>query len=198
LASSAVGNKKGVVMTVQLSPVPESDLEEFAAQFQDYLRELSAFNGARPNRNGEYPYASFDLYWQEASRRAFRIQHDGESAGLMLLRELNAAESPLRRPALQVAEIYVSRPHRRQGVGRETMAIAADMARVRRLPRSWSAYVNNRPANALYRSVLRRYREDGGWITKRTRGIDASGLGRFYYAMTPPTVRHDDPEGPNG
>jgi predicted acetyltransferase len=169
-----------------LRRVRRAEKPRFERRFQEYLRELAQWNGAQPNRHGEFEYAYFDAYWHESERMPFFIDADGEPAGLLLLRKLPPRESPDDRTSLQVAEICVFPPHRRRGVARRAIRIAARMARERALPLTWSAYMNNDAANALYVGVLHEFAgRDGAWVTKRTRGIDHSGIARFYYAMEP-------------
>ena len=171
---------------VTLTPATDGQRAEFDARFQDYLEELSALNGARRNRHGRFEYVYYDRYWWEPGRTPFYAEADGRRAGLLLLRELPPEESPDGETSLQVAEIFVFRPHRRRRVAAEAMRSAAAMAEKQRMPLTWSAYMNNGPAVALYRSILREFGAlDGKWTTERTRGIDHTGLARFYYRMTP-------------
>jgi predicted acetyltransferase len=171
---------------VILTPATDESREEFDARFQDYLKELSALNGARPNRHGRFEYVHYDRYWWEPGRTPFFIERDGGRAGLLLLRELLPEESPDNETSLQVAEIFVFPSHRRRDVAVEAMRSAAAMAEKQRMPLTWSAYMNNGPAVALYGSIFREFGAlDGEWATERTRGIDYSGLARFYYKMTP-------------
>lgn len=171
---------------IRLRLAAESEKAIFSDHFQDYLAELAEFSGTRPNRRGVFHYDRFELYWQDESRIPFFIESDGETAGLLLLRELDETESAIGRRSLQVAEIYVLEGHRRRAVAREVMRLAARMAEERSLPLTWSAYMNNGPANALYRLVLEEFdAKDGAWRTRRARGIDRGGLARFYYSMAP-------------
>lgn len=174
---------------VRLRQAAESEKAIFSDHFQDYLAELAQFSRTRPDRRGVFHYDGFELYWRDERRMPFIIESDGKTAGLLLLRELDETESAVGRASLQVAEIYVSEGHRRRAVARETMRLAAQMAEERGLPLTWSAYINNGPANALYRLVLEEFdAKDGSWRTERTRGIDGCGLARFYYSMAPAAI----------
>jgi len=173
--------------SVTLASATRAEKDLFATRFQDYLHELSKMNGARSNRNGLYEYSLLPLYWQDQSFMPFFVEMDGRRAGLLLVRELPAHESHDGRPSLQVAEIYVFAADRRRGVGKAVMRLVAGMASERGLPLTWSAYMSNRPANALYLSILDEYGHKApAWLTQRTRGVDRSGLARFYYTMAPP------------
>jgi len=178
---------------VLLRPAGVEEKDSFTSHFQDYLRELSRLNGALPNRHGVFEYGLYDMYWRDERFMPFFIECDGRCAGLLLLRELPEHESPDRRDSLQVAEIYVFKPHRRRAIGTQAMRLAAAMAEERGKPLTWSAYINNRPANDLYRLVLDEFGgKDGAWATKRTSGIDQSGLARFYYKMAPAGAAESD------
>ncbi len=174
---------------VTISPVAPSDKGVFAQHFQDYLGELARLNGAKPNRRGLYEYGNFDLYWEDNARKPFFVEESGQRVGLLLLRELTEGDFSNDGPSLQVAEIYVFGPHRRRGIGAAIMRAAAQMAEQLGLPLTWSAYMNNYAANALYASILREFAsKNRAWATSRTSGIDTSGLARFYYRMTPPRL----------
>lgn len=171
---------------VLLRPAGVEEKDSFTRHFQDYLKELSHLNGAVPNRHGVFEYGLYDLYWRDERFMPFFIECDGQRAGLLLLRELPGHESPGRPESLQVTEICVFKAHRRRTIGKQAMRLVAKMAEERGKPLTWSAYINNRPANDLYRSVFDEFgAKDGAWITERTRGIDPSGLARFYYRMVP-------------
>jgi len=178
-----------VMPKVTVRRASESEKDIFTGYFQQYLAELALLNGARPNRRGLYEYGRYDRCWEDDEYMPAFIECDGRRAGLIILRELPQYESPCGRPALQVAELCTFRPYRRRGVAKEAMRIAARMAEERGMPLVWSAYMNNGPANALYRSVLEEFGAGKGeWVTSRSHGIDGSGLARFYYQMTPLAV----------
>ena len=176
-------------MDVTLRRVPREEKPDFEAHFQDYLAELARLSGAHADRKGVYRYDILDSYWLGEDRMPFYVECDGRPAGVLLLRVLPAKESAVGRESLQVAEISVFPAFRRRSVGRRAMELVAEMAAERQLPLTWSAYMNNQPANALYRSVLAVFRDrDESWEVERSRGIDRTGLARYYYRMTPPTV----------
>ncbi len=171
---------------ITVRPVPRSEKHIFLDYFQAYLAELAAYSGARPARDGLFHYDMLDHYWLDERRMPFFIESADDIAGLLLLRALGAEESPVRRPSLQVAEIYVFGGYRRQAVGRDAMRFAARMAAERSLPLTWSAYENNAPANALYRAVLDEFGAmPEEWSVEQTRGADHTGLKRFYYRLVP-------------
>ncbi len=178
-----------IANAVELVPADRDDMPEFTDRFQDYLAELARFNGAQPNRRGRYEYQYFNLYWRDPARQPYFIHADGRRAGLVLLRELPAGTGSYDSPSLQLAELYVFPPHRRRGVARAAVRLAAGIAERNRLPLTWSAYMNNAAAVALYQAVLREFSElDRPWTVDRRRGIGRSGLARYYYKMTPPDV----------
>ncbi len=175
---------------VTIAPADDSEKDTFGQHFQDYLGELAVFNGAKPNKAGLFEYNTFDLYWRAQRFMPFFIQCGDRRAGLLMLRELPKDESPRGTESLQVAEICVFKPHRRRSIAKQTMRIAARIAEERCIPLTWTAYMNNRAANALYDSLLQEFKKEStGWSTEQWRGIDRCSVARFYYYMTPATAR---------
>ena len=171
--------------SIVLRPVPENERAEFEKHFQDYLHELALINGMRPDRRGLFEYGLLDFYWLDERFMPFFIMSGGARSGLLLLRELSAHESSLRRRSLQVAEITVFDEFRRRGLAREAMRTAAAIAKARGLPLTWSAYIKNKPAATLYAALLEEFHATGQWQAERTSGIDQMGIARYYYVMTP-------------
>ena len=93
------------------------------------------------------PYPYLDSYWQEARRWPYLILAGGNLAGFVLINDVSHSGRPL---DFAVAEFFVVRKHRRDGVGRE----AARMAIARR-PGQWELAVarRNAAAQAFWRGV---------------------------------------------
>jgi len=171
---------------VILRHVPLAQKTLFAQHFQDYLAELSLMSGNRPNSAGVFEYGLFDLYWRDPHFMPFFIEWNGQRAGLLMLRELRNILVFGDEESLQLAEICVFRPFRRRSIASAALRLAAQEAEQLGLPLTWSAYMNNDPANAVYSATLDEFRAKEGWTVEQSRGIDQSGLARHYYRMTPP------------
>lgn len=109
---------------------------------QRYLHDLSQIDGHAVNERGEFEYGWFDHYWREPDRVPLLVRVDGEWAGFALVR--------LGRPN-QIAEFFVTRKHRRSGVGR---AVAAKCFAL--WPGRWLIYQvpGNHVATAFWRAVI--------------------------------------------
>jgi predicted acetyltransferase len=101
---------------------------------QFYLYEITAFDGAGPNRHGLFEYRYLDHYWTEDGRAAgrvpFLIQVGDDVAGFALKHRWSViSRSP---DASTVAEFFVLPSWRRQGVGRAAATTLFD-----RFPGPW-------------------------------------------------------------
>ncbi|MEM1126416.1 MAG: GNAT family N-acetyltransferase [Bacteroidota bacterium] len=112
-----------------------------------YLHDLSPHTGADLDEQGRFVYPFLDRYWTEAGRHAFLIRADGRLAGLALANtHVHLADSNW-----AMAEFFVARRYRRQGIGqRAAQAIFAQ------LPGWWEVGVqaSNTSAEAFWRAVL--------------------------------------------
>jgi predicted acetyltransferase len=131
-----------------------------------YSHELSdVFPSVVLGPDGRFGYPQLPLYWSEPSRRfAFLIRVDGQVAGFVLAtRGSSAAADP---QVLDVAEFFVLRRYRRQGVGQ----LAARHLWCR-LPGFWTVRIaeGNRTALAFWADVLAAV--ISGEVTESTRLI---------------------------
>jgi predicted acetyltransferase len=92
----------------ELVPVQEEHRSVLRRLLQLYLHDMSAFDGTDVDDHGEYAYRYLDHYWTEPDRHAFLIRVDGSWAGFALVRAC---------PHWDMAEFFVMRKYRRQGVG---------------------------------------------------------------------------------
>jgi predicted acetyltransferase len=102
---------------------------------------MSEFLPLQPGPDGRFGYARLALYWSEpATRWAFLIRCDEKVAGFALVtRGSPGSDDP---EALDVAEFFVLRRHRRSGIGREA-AVALWIT-----PGHWSSASPKRTAQA--------------------------------------------------
>ncbi len=80
------------------------------------LHDYSEFNGKDVNEHGLFDYPYLDHYWTEAERHPFLVQVEGKLAGFVLVRRL---ETEGDEPLWQMAEFFILRNYRRQGIGQE-------------------------------------------------------------------------------
>ena len=112
---------------------------------QLYLHDYSEFDGSLPAENGEYAYGFFEAYWRPPRVRfPFLIRVDGQIGGFALARVLDNGR-------FSMAEFFVLRAWRRQGVGR-----AAARLIFNRFGGPWDVteHPTNLPAQAFWRKVI--------------------------------------------
>ena len=156
------------------------------------LRNLLELLRARPERglprceigpDGRFGYDKLPLYWAEpAARHAFLIRCGGRVVGFALAtRGSPASDDP---EALDVAEFFVLRRHRRSGVGRQAACALWDQ-----LPGSWVVRVSegNRAGLPFWRGVVAAY--TSGAFEERARPGDPHGWRVFTFASAAPGSR---------
>jgi predicted acetyltransferase len=102
--------------TLEVVPATEDDRETIANLIQLYLYDMTD-EGVWPiGADGRYGYDLLDRFWQHP----YLLRANGELAGFALVMD----ECPLtgERPCWFMAEFFVLRGYRRQGIGREAVA----------------------------------------------------------------------------
>ena len=138
--------------SVTLEPAGPEARETIANLFQLYVHDFSeqwaGTDRGELEPDGRFePYPHLDSYWQDARREPFLIRVDGHLAGFVLINDVSHSGRPL---DFAVAEFFVARKHRRDGVGR-----AAARAAVAHRPGQWEMAVSrkNPGAQAFWRGV---------------------------------------------
>ena len=138
---------------------------------QLYLHDFSESSGQDLNEHGEYGYRYLDHYWTDPGRHAFLVWVDGRLAGLALVRQAGEA--------MEMAEFFIVRKYRRQGVGTTTVHRLFD-----RFPGRWRIHHDqaNVAAQAFWRRAVQGYADDrftetseGGSVVQQFGGRGASG-----------------------
>ena len=84
---------------------------------QEYLGEdKGEFEFGLKNPDGSYQYPYFDLYFKEATRFAYFIEHNSEFVGFAMVRGITDEY-------YTIAEFYVVPEKRRSGLGRAVMNV---------------------------------------------------------------------------
>lgn len=140
-------------MQVTLIEGTIADKSVFRNLMQLYQYDVSEFNGQNPDSHGLFEYNYLDQYWTGSGRQEGRlpllILVDGQVAGFILKHRyswLDEADLPH-----FVAEFFVMRKWRRQGVGR---LAAAEL--FRRFPGRWEVAQepDNKIAQRFWRQVI--------------------------------------------
>ena len=144
---------KSEEVTLEAAAFTEAAL--LASLLQLYLHDLSEAFDIDLGPDGRFEYhEKFPLYWSEPKRRfPFLIRYEGRVAGFILV-----TRGP--RATFDVAEFFVLRRYRRDGVGRRAASLLWD-----RLPGRWTVRVlkENKGALAFWTGIL----EGAGRIDRR-------------------------------
>ena len=135
------------------------ELQRAAIEDKSVLRNLmelcqhdySEYDGADVDEHGLFGYKYLDHCWTEAGRHAFLVRVAGKLAGFVLVRRVDSGDTL---PTHAIAELFVMRKYRRQGVGRQVAWQIFDL-----FPEHWSIYQEegNRPAQSFWRRVIAEY-----------------------------------------
>ena len=113
--------------------------------------DYSEFDGADVDSHGLFGYKYLDNYWTESGRYPFLIRENGKLLGLVLVRRIASSDNAV---AHSIAEFFILRKYRRQGIGRTVAHRIFDM-----FPGDWSVAQEegNHPAQAFWRRVVSEY-----------------------------------------
>ncbi|MBN1427495.1 MAG: GNAT family N-acetyltransferase [Anaerolineae bacterium] len=119
------------------------------AQFYQY--DFTDFLPGDLNEQGEYPYVDIRRYLNQKAHHAYLARVSGKLGGFALIKERPEQRD---RPGCYLAEFFVMRPYRRQGVGRTAAFQTFDTHRG-----YWELAVvgPNTPALAFWRRVVDEY-----------------------------------------
>jgi predicted acetyltransferase len=136
----------------ELVKVRESEKSVLRQLLELYAHDFSEFDGADVNEHGFYGYTHFDYYWTEDSRYPFFIEVDGKLAGFVLVNEYcYVVKEP---GAKSIAEFFVMRKYRRQGVGKWAAVQVFE-----KFPGKWEViqHGDNEPSKIFWEIVIRAY-----------------------------------------
>ena len=137
---------------VTLERASQTDAATLANLLQLYIHDLSTvFPNVELGQDGLFRYDHLPLYWSQPDDRfPFLIRSQGQLAGFLLVtRGSPAADDP---NVLDVAEFFVARRFRREGVGREAARLLWNA-----LPGKWTVRVSegNNAALRFWDPVVR-------------------------------------------
>ncbi len=137
-------------MDVQLDPISFEQKSVLHNLMELCQHDYSEFGGEEVNAHGLFGYRYLDYYWTEAGRYPYFVRVNGKLAGFVLVRTLEMGHSP----TYSLAEFFILRKYRRQGVGRLAACRAFDL-----FPGVWRVHqeTENLPAQAFWHEVIGRY-----------------------------------------
>src|SRR6476619_4586286 len=101
-------------MNVSLEAVPKERRETIERLMQLYIYDFTEITGTDCSDQGSYDYPHLPLYWSEPGRHAFLVRLEGKVAGFALI---NSHSESAKSGVRSVAEFFILRKYRRQGVG---------------------------------------------------------------------------------
>ena len=102
-------------LAVAVLPAAPEQEPVLANLLELYAHDFSEFFALQIGADGRYGYQSLPLYWSEANRFPFLVRVNGALAGFVLLQQGSQVSDA--RDIWDVAEFFVLRGYRRQGVG---------------------------------------------------------------------------------
>ena len=136
-------------VTIQIATVEQKPV--LANLLELYQYDFSEFDQADVGEDGRYGYRWLDSYWEDIERYPFLIMLGGKPAGFVLVnRPTHKGGDP---EAHSVAEFFVLRKYRRQGIGEEAVRQL-----LTRLPGKWEILQegSNEPSREFWRNVIER------------------------------------------
>ena len=138
-------------MNIEIQPASMHDKSVLRNLMELYQHDLSEYDGTDVDEHGLYGYKYLGNYWTEPGRYPFLVIVSGKLAGFVLVRTVDSQEKGV---IHTIAEFFVLRKYRRQGIGRQVAHQIFDL-----FPGQWSVYQEegNLPAQSFWRSVIGDY-----------------------------------------
>ena len=135
---------------IEIYPAGIEEKPLIARMMQLYLYDFSEFTGDDLDAEGLYDPGYLDRYWEEYGRYPFLIRVQGKLAGFVLVN----SHQVLPGSGHSIAEFFVMKKYRRQGVGRLAAFRIFD-----RFEGKWEVHEipENLPAQAFWRLIIDEY-----------------------------------------
>ena len=150
-------------MDVEVHPVPIEDKPVLRNLLELYRYDFSEFDGRDVGDHGLYGYTYLDHYWTEPDRHPFIVRVSGRLAGFALVRGVAGDDKGDGGDGAAMAEFFIMRKYRNQGVGENVAQRIFDL-----FPGRWEVSLDHRnhSAQAFWRAVIDRY-TDGTCAERR-------------------------------
>jgi len=138
-------------MNIDLRAIREQQKPVLSRLMQLYLYEFSELEGFDISPEGLFEYRHLDSYWNSAGRFPFLIYAETRIAGFVLV---NSETCLWDGDARSIAEFFVLRRYRRQGVGRTAALLVFDM-----FPGKWEVreIPENEVGQVFWRKIISEY-----------------------------------------
>ena len=139
-------------MVIDLVPVKEKEKYILANLLEFYQYEFSEFDGFQLDETGKFGYKYLDNYWQEKERFPFFIKVNDKLGGFVLVNNYTYASKD--KQTKTIAEFFVLKKYRRQGVGKQAAILIFNM-----YPGRWELRETNqnKQAQKFWRNVIEEY-----------------------------------------
>ncbi len=102
-------------MPVEISRATSEEQPVVANLLELYAHDFSEFHHLDLGPDGRFGYRHLATYWSAPDRHPFLVKVDGRLAGFVLVKR--SSEVSARHAPWDIAELFVVRAYRRQGVG---------------------------------------------------------------------------------
>ena len=145
-----------VIMILDVSPATYEEKTILHNLMQLYLYDFSEIDGKSVNDSGIFDSRYLGLYWSEPERFPYLVRVDAQLAGFALLRKGTyfPEQEDQNLFGMVIAEFFVMRKYRRQGVGSRVARQLFD-----RFPGRWeiAQQFANKIGQAFWRSLVADY-----------------------------------------
>ena len=140
-------------MLVNLSGATYQEKSILSNLMQIYLYDLSTTSTLEIDDTGQFPYPYLDDYWSDKGRFPYLVRLDRDLAGFALLKRGAYFPGQVDNDGcgMQVAEFFVMKGYRRQGVGTQAAINLFD-----RFPGRWeiAQEANNHSGQSFWRKLI--------------------------------------------
>jgi predicted acetyltransferase len=143
-------------MKIEVSPASIDDKPLIQRMMQFYLYDFSEFGNSDLDSHGCFGYSYLDHYWTEKDHHPFIVRVDGKLAGFVLVNR----HAYLPGNEWAIAEFFIMRKYRRQGVGKVVAFCIFEQFRGKWEVQETEA---NLPAQRFWRKVIAEY-TDGRYL----------------------------------
>lgn len=162
-------------MNIKLESVSIQQKSALRNLLELYAYDFTEFIPDDVDQHGLYGYKYLDHYWTEEGRHPFIIYIDGKIAGFVLVRRYYV--SNLRDYVFSIAEFFVMKKYRKQGVGKN---VALRMFNLFQGIWEVAEVEENRPARAFWRKIINDFTQ-GDFESF----IEKTGMGLFKGLILP-------------
>ncbi|MEL6254886.1 MAG: GNAT family N-acetyltransferase [Bacteroidota bacterium] len=141
-------------MILEIELAPKSQRPVLRQLMELYCYDFSEYDDLELNEHGYYAYSYLDYYWTEEDRHPYLIKVDGNLAGFVLV---NQHFVKLRPPGHTIAEFFIMRKYRKQGLVKRVAFEIFD-----KYGGSWEVaqQLSNKPSLVFWEKVIKDYVED--------------------------------------